>query len=272
MAAERAGPSLHAVRLQLLGLVLHEGGGGRRGVAGGDGGLHRARVAVSHKAGGGRGSVGVLVVGSCGVLGIGLAGGGVVDVGRRDGLHRGRDHHAGLNDSLGVNIVRRESVEAKGEGQRGACYPNSCALPAPNSHASATGWCCPSKGCCWGRGGRQNTTALESGVEAAQDKAETWPHALLSTPLLPRGQISAATQAAGPQNPSPGGHSTQTPLTSPIPTLVCPNCPHQPPASYFPVPVPAAPPRIPLPGTAEGLPCCYQSPHIGAGVSITGDV
>ena len=117
MAKARAGPLLHAVGLQLLGLVLHESGGGRRRVAGGDGRLDCARVAVSHKAGSGGGSVGVLIVGSSGVLGIGLAGGGVVDVGRCDGLHRGRDHHAGLDDSLGVNIVRRESVEAKGESQ-----------------------------------------------------------------------------------------------------------------------------------------------------------
>lgn len=109
------GPSLHAVGLQLLGLVLHEGGGGRRGRAGGERRLHRARVAVAHEAGGGRGGVGVLVVGSRGVLGIGLAGGRVVDVGRRDGLHGGRDHHAGLDDCLGVNIVRRESVDVKGE-------------------------------------------------------------------------------------------------------------------------------------------------------------
>lgn len=109
--------SLHAVGLQLLGLVLHKGGGGRCRGAGGDGGLHCARVAVSHKARSGRGSVGVLVVGSCGVLGVGLAGGGVVNVGRCDGLHGGGDHHAGLNDSLGVNIVRRESAGAKGEGQ-----------------------------------------------------------------------------------------------------------------------------------------------------------
>lgn len=142
----RAAPSLHAVGLQLLGLVLHEGGGGGRGGAGGDGGLHCTRVAVPHKPGGRGGSVGVLVVGSGGVLGIGLAGGGVVDVGRGDGLHGGGDHHAGLDDSLGVNIVRREPVEAKGESQQGlgslqpACPPPS----PPNSGAPATGTVLPS--------------------------------------------------------------------------------------------------------------------------------
>lgn len=146
----RAGPSLHAVRLQLLGLVLHEGGGGGRGGAGGDGGLHCTRVAVPYKPGGRGGSVGVLVVGSGGVLGIGLAGGGVVDVGRGDGLHRGGDHHAGLDDSLGVNIVRREPVEAKGESQQGAGLPAACVSPSfpPKfrcaSHGnSAAQQCCP---------------------------------------------------------------------------------------------------------------------------------
>lgn len=153
-AAARAGRSLHAVRLQLLGLVLHEGGGGRRRVAGGEGGLDRARVAVSHKAGGGGGSVGVLVVGSCGVLGIGLAGGGVVDVGRRDGLHGGRDHHAGLNDSLGVNIVRRESVEAKGEGSaRGLQPPEYVPSSRPEFTCAGRRTVLPQRGVLLGAGG-----------------------------------------------------------------------------------------------------------------------
>lgn len=90
-----------------------------------------------------------------------MAGGGVVDIGRRDGLHRGRDHHAGLDDSLGVNIVRRESVEAKGEKLAMGWAPSSLHVlllpPPPHSRASATETvlCCPavlpsSEGCCLG--------------------------------------------------------------------------------------------------------------------------
>lgn len=102
----RAGPLLHAVRLQLLGLILNKSGGGCCWIARCEGRLDCAWVAVSHKPSSGRGGVGVLVVGSCGVLGIGLACSGVVYVGRRDRLHRGRDDHAGLNDCLRINIVR----------------------------------------------------------------------------------------------------------------------------------------------------------------------
>lgn len=156
----QTGPSLHAVGLQLLGLVLHKGGGGSRRVAGGDGRLDRARVAISYEPGGGGGSVGVLIVGSCGVLGIGLAGGGVVDVGRCDGLHRGRDHHAGLDDRLGVNVVRRESGEAKAEESAKSWAPSTLHVPLlrPQIHVHQPWtWCCPAvlpsnEGCCFGWG------------------------------------------------------------------------------------------------------------------------
>lgn len=112
MVNARAGPLLHTVRLQLLGLILNKSRGVRCRIASSDGLLNCARVAVSHKASSRRGGVGVLVVGSCGVLGVGLARRGVVYVGRCDRLHRGWDDHARLNNSLRVNIVRGEPVES----------------------------------------------------------------------------------------------------------------------------------------------------------------
>lgn len=116
MANAWAGPLLHSVRLQLLGLILNKSRGVRCRIASGDGLLNCARVAVSHKPSSRRGGVGVLVVGSSGVLSVGLARRGVVYVGRRDRLHGGWDDHARLNDSLRVNIVRGEPIWSLNKG------------------------------------------------------------------------------------------------------------------------------------------------------------
>lgn len=116
MANAWAGPLLHTVGLQLLGLILNKSRGVCCRIASCDGLLKGVCVAVSHKASSRRSGVGVLVVGSCGILGVGLACGGVVYVGRRDGLHGGWDDHARLNNRLRVNIVRGEPIRSLNKG------------------------------------------------------------------------------------------------------------------------------------------------------------